>query len=88
MGDTSSMQDTRDLIRSAPSAGAVRLGTRVVVERGTATAMQLTDLAPGAPLVLQAAKSCCELEIGGRVVARGRIDLRRGAAQFVCEELH
>ena len=49
--------------------------------------MQLTELTAGDHLRLEDATRCCELEIGGRVVARGRIHLRRGTAQFVCEEL-
>ena len=81
------MEDLQELIAGAPRADAVTLATRVVVERGRATAAQLAEIGAGEPLRLHEARACCELEIGGQVVARGRIERRRGVTQFVCEEV-
>lgn len=59
----------------------IRIPTRVVVHRATLSTSALTQIIAKGEITPQAGE-VCELEVGGQVIARGRIVRRWGSYVF------
>ena len=82
------MSDLRESIGRSIAADRVRLPARVILRRGDTTPAAIADLVDGEPLPSGGNdRECCELEVGGSVVARGRIAAKGDRQVFVCEVL-
>ena len=82
------MGELQRFLDHSPLARAVELSARVVLHRPTLTpadaaAVQQQDSYGPIP----DHERVCELEVDGRVVAKGRIVRGRGGAEFVCDEV-
>jgi hypothetical protein len=76
------MPMTKDRIRDDSIAGRVKLPTRVVIHRSTMSPSRLGELrSRGEYGPIPADQRVCELEVGGQILARGRI-VRRGRRRY------
>ncbi len=80
------MDDFRRFLEESPIASEVRLPTRVILRRLRLSPGAIPDMAEGGSFVPEGGE-CCELEAGGRVIARGRLLRRRGESYFKVTEV-
>ncbi len=80
-------EKTRAFLAGSPLARSLRLPARIVLQRTKLTAQELAAI-PRAESYgpVPEAERACELEVGGQVLARGRIVKRRGAYWFRVRE--
>jgi len=82
------MADTAQaFMEGSPLAHRIRLGTRVVIQRtrlSPAELLRIKDQGEYGPVPRE--QQICELEVGGRIVARGKIVRRRGVYRFKVPE--
>ena len=82
------MSDMNAFLDSSPIAKRTRLSATVILDRSTQTPADLLSIkeqgvyTPG-PIDMRA----CELEIGGKVIARGRVVKHRGNSYFKVTDL-
>jgi hypothetical protein len=73
----------QSFFESSPLAGRIKLPTRIVIQRtklSPGELMQIRESGRYGPIPQK--QEICELEAGGRVLARGKIVRRRGEYYF------
>ena len=79
---------TEEFLTASPIAAKVKLPARVILRRLTLTprdiaAIKSGDLAVSPPN----GETVCDLEVGGRIVARGKVVKKRGGFRFRVREV-
>ena len=76
---------TVDAFLDGPVARRIAFPGRVVIRRGQMTLAEFRGMATAGEVTVSGSP-LCELEIGGEVIARGRIEEEDGEYYFVAQE--
>jgi len=77
-----------EFLASSSAAQRIKLPARVVLHRTVLTPREIARIKSGErTLSPDSDEAVCELEVGGQVVAKGRIVRRRGRYQFKVREV-
>ncbi len=77
----------RDFLSKSPLANRIKLPTRIVVQRTQVSSGRLVQIKKdGSYGPVPKEEEVCELEVGGQVIARGKIVRRRGEFFFKVRE--
>ena len=81
-------ESTVEFLASSPVAERIKLPARVVLHRTVLTPREIARIKSGErTLSPDSEEAVCELEVGGRIVATGRIVKKRGKYQFRVREV-
>ena len=75
------MEDVRKFLEESPIAPAVSLPSVVIVHRQKLSPAAVGEIM-GSRVFAPSGEEACELEVGGRLVARGRLIRKRGRTYF------
>ena len=75
-------KSTEDFINTSPLAKRVKLKGRVILERMMMSPADIAEIRAQKRYVIPKKKAVCELEVGGQVIATGKIVKKHGEYYF------
>jgi hypothetical protein len=80
------MESLQRFLEESPIAAKVSVPATIVLRRLSLSPEEVSDIADSGSFVLRGGE-CCELEVGGQCIARGRIVRKRGRCYFKLLEM-